>query len=226
MLARTFLLVAGCAAALAPAEEATPPVGAAPCIACRAPVVDEKTLFSSADWVALEGGEVLRHGESPPSSSSSSGDDASGETRAESLIKRSPEQVWAVLVDFEHWPDFMPHIRTTHVGRREGAQLWVEQRYRILLVPMSHTTIYDLAAGDGRLAWRLDDTAPHDIASSEGAWSLRAHAGGRETLVRYDARIRAGRAVPAFVERMLRERSLEALLVSLRDEVLRRYPEN
>ena len=36
----------------------------------------------------------------------------------------------------------------------------------------------------------------------------------------------AGRAVPEFVERMLRERSLEQLISSLRGEVVRRYPEN
>jgi hypothetical protein len=49
---------------------------------------------------------------------------------------------------------------------------------------------------------------------------------GRETLVRYDARMSAGRAVPEFVERMLRDRSLEQLLAGLRAEVLRRYPED
>jgi len=221
VLARTLLFAAACAAALAPAE-ATPPVGSAPCIACRAPLVDASALFSTEDWVALEGGVVLRH----ESARTNTEDDHSAETHADGLIKRAPEQVWAVLTDFERWPEFMPHIRNTRVERRAGAQLWVEQRYRILLVPLAHTTIYNLEAGDGRLSWRLDESAPHDIAGSKGAWALYALANGRETLVRYDAHISAGRAVPEFVEQMLRERSLEQMLSGLRDEVLRRYPEN
>jgi hypothetical protein len=222
MLARTFLIVAACSAALAPAE-AQPPVGAAPCIACRAPVPDVRGEFSSEDWVALEDGAVLRRAH--PDADLNETDDA-GASRAESLIQRPPAQVWTVLTDFERWPEFMPHIRDTSVARRVGAELWVEQRYRILLVPLAHTTIYALDAPVGRLSWRLDESAPHDIAASEGAWALVSVSDGRQTLVRYDARIRAGRAVPEFVERMLRERSLEQLLSGLRDEVLRRYPEN
>lgn len=226
MLAKTLLFLAACSAALAPAEapqpEATPPVGAAPCIACRAPIADPTALFSSADWVALQDGEVL----SQAISRESADNDLAGAMRAESLIRRPPANVWAVLTDFEHWPEFMPLIRGTRVERRVGARLWVEQQYRILLVPLAHTSIYELDPGDGRLSWRLDEEQPHDIAASQGEWELVAVSAGRETLVRYDARMSAGRAVPEFVERMLRERSLEQLLAGLRAEVLRRYPEN
>ncbi len=226
MLAKALLFLAACSGALNAAEatppEATPPVGAAPCIACRGPIADPAAQFSSADWVALQDGEVLRQADSRESAEN----DLAGATRAESLIKRPPANVWAVLTDFEHWPEFMPLIRGTRVERRVGARLWVEQQYRILLVPLAHTSIYDLDPRDGRLAWRLDVDQPHDIAASQGEWQLVPVSSGRETLVRYGARMSAGRAVPEFVERMLRERSLEQLLAGLRSEVLRRYPEN
>jgi uncharacterized protein YndB with AHSA1/START domain len=226
MLAKTLLFVASCSAALtaaeAPPPEATPPVGAAPCIACRAPISDPTALHSSADWVALQDGVVLRQALSRESADN----DLTGATRAESLIRRPPANVWAVLTDFEHFPEWMPLIRGTRVERRVGARLWVEQRYRILLVQLSHTSIYELDPGDGRLSWRLDEEQPHDIAASQGEWELVSVSAGRETLVRYDARMSAGRAVPEFVERMLRERSLEQMLAGLRTEVLRRYPEN
>jgi carbon monoxide dehydrogenase subunit G len=225
MLARTLLIVAACSATLAPAES-TPPVGAAPCIACRAPVADVRAGFTLEEWDALEAGAVLRRTPHADEDAAEKPSDDSGETRAESLIPRPPAQVWTVLTDFERWPDFMPHIRSTSVARRVGTELWVEQRYRILLVPLAHTTIYALDAQDGQLRWRLDEEAPHDIAASEGAWRLVSVSDGRATLVRYDARMSAGRAVPAFVERMLRERSLEQLLANLRDEVVRRHPEN
>ena len=134
--------------------------------------------------------------------------------------------MWSVLTDFERWPDFMPLIDGTRVERRLGAKAWVEQHYSVMLVPLSHTTIYDLAPRDGRLSWSLDEDAHHDIASSRGAWTLVPIADGRETLVRYDARMSAGRVVPEFVQQMLRERSLDELLAGLRTEVLHRYPEH
>lgn len=225
MLAKSVLILAACSVALAapdaPPAEATPPVGAAPCIACRAPVAEPAALFSVEDWTALQEGAVLRQ----PVALEDEPNDASGATRAESLIGRPPANVWTVLTDFERWPEFMPLIDGTRIGRRAGAKLWVEQRYSIMLMPFGHTTIYELDPRDGRLLWNLDEAAPHDIAGSRGAWALVPIGGGQQTLVRYDARMSAGRAVPEFVERMLRDRSLEQMLAGLRAEVLRRFPE-
>jgi carbon monoxide dehydrogenase subunit G len=226
MLAKSVLILAACSVALAepdaPPSEATPPVGAAPCIACLAPVAEPAALYSIEDWTALQEGAVLRQ----PVVLDAEPNDASGATRAESLIRRPPANVWTVLIDFERWPEFMPLIDATRVGQRVGAKLWVEQRFSIMLMPFGHTTIYELEPRDGRLAWSLDEAAPHDIAGSRGAWELVPLGAGNETLVRYDARISAGRAVPEFVERMLRDRSLEQMLAGLRAEVMRRYPEH
>ena len=221
MLSKTLLLLALGSSVLA-AEDALPPVGAAPCIACRAPDVDPSALYSPEEWVALRDGEVLRE----DGARESTPDDLEGATRAATLIRRPPAQVWAVLTDFERWPEFMPLIDETRVGTRDGPRLRVEQRYSIMFVDLAHTTIYDLAPGEGRLSWRLDEEAPHDIEASQGEWELVPIASGRETLVRYDAKMSAGRAVPEFVERMLRGRSLEQLLAGLRAEVARRHPED
>jgi ribosome-associated toxin RatA of RatAB toxin-antitoxin module len=213
--------LAACAFASA-AEPNLPPVGAAPCIACRAPAVDPRSAFSAQDWAALEEGGVWR---AAPERSTSS-DDVSASSTAASLVPRPPREVWAVLTDFEHWPKFMPLLRETRVEKREGAALWVEQRFSVLLYPMRHTTVYHLDPGQGRLGWRLDPGAPHDIAASEGHWELIAVEGGNATLVRYEAKMSAGRAVPEFLERMLRERSLGQMLDGLRSEVLRRFPQS
>jgi ribosome-associated toxin RatA of RatAB toxin-antitoxin module len=220
MSAPLLVWLAACTLASA-AERDLPPVGAAPCIACRAAAPDPKSAFSPRDWAALEEGDVLR---ATPKRSESA-DDRAASSSAASLVRRPPREVWAVLTDFERWPEFMPLLRETHVERREGAKLWVAQKFRVLFYPMRHTTVYQLEPGDGRLAWRLDPDAPHDLAASEGHWQLIAVDGGRATLVRYEATISAGRAVPEFLERMLRERSLGQLLDGLRGEVLRRFPE-
>ena len=213
--------LAACLAAAAAPERPLPPVGAAPCIACRGPSLDPRAAFSPADWAALRSGAVLR--DAPDAAAAPAGP-AAPSTAAESLVDRPPQQVWSVLTDFEHWPDFMPLVRETRVQRREGASLWVAQKYRVWLYPMQHTTVYQLEPELGRLDWQLDPTAPHDIAASVGHWELLAVDGGRSTLLRYQASVDAGRTVPAFLERMLRERSLHQLLDGLRREVLRRFP--
>jgi carbon monoxide dehydrogenase subunit G len=218
--------LAACLAAAAPARPLPadlplPAVGAAPCIACRAPEVDPHTAFTEADWAALEHGAVLR--EEPPALRPAG--DLSASSSAESLVERTPQEVWSVLTDFERWPEFMPLVHETRVERREGPSLWVAQKYRVWLYPMQHTTVYKLAPDEGRLEWQLDPSAPHDIAASAGHWELLAVNGGRATLLRYQATVNAGRAVPAFLERMLRDRALQQMLDGLRREVLRRFPE-
>ena len=220
MLAQVLVWVAACGLASLEPEPRTPPVDAAPCIACRAP--EARGLFSAEDWIALESGDVVRQDLGREGSAS---DLAAGQGGA-SLVPRPPREVWAVLTDFERWPEFMPLVNKTRVARREGAnKLWVAQSYSVMWYPMRHTTVYELDPDDGTLRWHLDPDQPHDIASSEGSWQLVAVEDGRATVVRYQSHISAGRAVPAFLERRLRERSLVQMLSGLRDAVLRRYPE-
>jgi ribosome-associated toxin RatA of RatAB toxin-antitoxin module len=213
--------LAACALASA-GEPNLPPVGAAPCIACRAPVTNPESEFTAQDWSALREGGVLR----ATHERSETKDDLSASSTAASLVPRPPREVWAVLTDFERWPEFMPLLRETHVEKREAGTLWVAQKFRVLFYRMRHTTVYQLQPDGGRLDWRLDTDQPHDIAASEGHWELVSLDGGHSTLVRYEAKMSAGRAVPAFLERMLRERSLSQMLDGLRSEVLRRYPQD
>lgn len=216
------LLALWLAAAEAPLLEAsTPPVGAIPCVACRADAEQLLRRYSESDWRRLRSGDVLIAREHPD-------EDArpAGRARAASLIPHSPERVWKVLTDFEAWPGFVPLVTGTRVVRREGGRAWVRQDYRVLFVRMQHTTIYDFAPDRGRLGWTLDREAAHDIAASEGSWQLCPVGGDAHTLVAYRAAMDAGRAVPDFVEDLLARRSLEGLLKALRAEVARRYAES
>ncbi len=194
-----------------------PDVAAVPsCVACEVPVADPRELFPRDEWKALRRGDVLH-------SESSNGNGSGGESRAEVLIPFSPAQVWAVLTDFERWPSFMPLIRGTRISRRESGRMWVRQDYRVVFADLKHTSIYDLEPASGSLRWVLDLEQDHDIAASQGSWSLIPVADGEQTVIRYHAEMDAGRAVPGFVQKLLRKRSLEGLLSSLRREVARRF---
>ena len=186
------------------------------CVACEVRETDPRELFDTARWKAMLGGEIV------VISGSSDDDSSSGTSQAAALIPYPPAEVWAVLTDFERWPAFMPMIRTTEIQRHEGNLMWVRQAYRVMFLDMAHTTIYDLDSDSGELTWSLDKQAAHDIAASEGRWSLIPIPGER-TVVRYHAHMNAGRNVPEFVAKMLREHSLQQLIASLRAEVARRY---
>ncbi len=197
-----------------------PDVGAAaPCISCEVPLEDLGELFSSLELDQLRSGEILIAEQASESGEGT----ARGSTRASALVRRTPRQVWTTLTDFESWPGFMPLIDGTEITRREGGQIWVRQRFSVLFVGMRHTSVYDLEPLAGELRWALDKEEPADIEASEGRWRLVPVDEGRSTLVRYEAVMSSGRAVPAFVQDMLMRRSLRKLLASLRTETERRY---
>ena len=200
--------------------EGTPDVGAAHCIACERSLPNPRALYSPSDWQALERGSILLAKEDELSTR---GSEAAHDSSASGLIRHAPQQVWAVLTDFEAWPKFMPHITRTRVTRKDGSRTWVRQNYRVVFFGMQHTTVYTLEPRFGELSWSLDLTEKHDIKSSEGHWQLIPANKGNETLIRYAAEMDAGRSVPDSIEGMLKRRSLAKLIANLRREVNRRY---
>jgi carbon monoxide dehydrogenase subunit G len=218
MFLLSLWLLASAEGALAAEPPPKLPDVAASCIACGPTAPRPEALLTREHWPNLRGGEILkRQGERVVSEQSTT-----KINRAFAMIPYSPERVWAVLTDFEEWPRFMPHIRETTVTQSEDQRHWVEQRYRILMSDMQHTTVYDLHPGPGRIEWKLDPARPHDIASTTGSWQLAAVDGGRQTLVTYASSVDAGRSVPQFIEKMLVDRSLSELFDHLRLECDRR----
>jgi hypothetical protein len=219
MLLLTLWLVATAESAqLAGAAHAELPDVAAGCICCGRDAASADDLVASEEWRMLRDGGVLKRRTERVERAGS----LQGGAQAASLLAYPPEQVWAVLTDFEAWPHFMPHLTDSQITHRDGQRRWVQQSFRILLTPLRHTTIYELDPLRGRLSWQLDLEQTHDISASNGSWQLARAADGHSTVVRYASNIDSGRNVPGFVERMLFERSIDELFASLRAELERR----
>jgi ribosome-associated toxin RatA of RatAB toxin-antitoxin module len=215
LVALVLLIVA----ATAYGQQELPPVGVArPCVSCSLELFDLRSLYSDRERAALRAGDVLISEEGRETA----GDLELRTRSAEALIMHSPDCVWSVLTDFESWPGFMPHIKRTEITRRDAGQMWVRQSFRIAVVSMRHTTIYNLDPRQGELHWRLDTESPADIAATQGRWQLVPIDEGSHTLLRYRAAMNPGRRVPGFVEKMLVNRSLRDLIGSLSEEVARR----
>ena len=76
-------------------------------------VLASTTLAGAAEWTTVHRTDdlTIQTREHP--------DSAVKELRAEGRIDATPGSVWAVLADFERYPDFMPYVKVTQVLARE-----------------------------------------------------------------------------------------------------------
>lgn len=221
-LAGSAALVAVALGLGAAAEPKAPAPGleGGPCVACRASLDEARAACSEADWKAVLSGEVATR-EVPGAT------DGSGVGRAVSaagIVAASPEELWEVLTDWASYPRFMPNIADTRIRRLEGGRAWLSQHLRVFFTDVRYGAIWELEPEIGQLRFALDPDVPHDIAAQEGSWRLTPLPNGGGTLVRYEARVDTGRAVPEFVQTALTRRSLPGLIRAVREEVARRAP--
>ncbi|MCC6763154.1 MAG: SRPBCC family protein [Deltaproteobacteria bacterium] len=211
VLAATFL-PAGTAAA-------SPAAVAASCVACgeRGPV--SRRALSEDAWRAIADGEVVTSSIREPSPDET----ARASVEVTGLVLHPPDHVWAVLTDFEAQARWQPGIEETRVVRTEGDRIWVDERLRFFLVGVRYRMIYRLEPEVGSISWTVDETTPHDIGATSGAWMLEPTAGRRSTLLTYRAAIDTGRRVPTFIASFLLQHSLPKLIVGLRAEVDQRF---
>jgi hypothetical protein len=209
-----LLALAAAAGPTAPA----PGLAGAACVACRAAPEELRRGLSDPDWSSVLAGEIVA-GEAP---SASEGDGVGRSVSAAGLVGAAPAQVWSVLTDWPSYPSFMPNVADTRVRRLEARRAWLSQHLRVFWSDVRYGTVWELDPEGGRLRFALDPDVAHDIAAAEGAWRLAALPQDGRTLLRYEARIDTGLAVPAFVQAALTRRSLPGLVRAVRDEVARR----
>jgi len=211
-----------CAAAAVAVELEAPP--APPCIACRVDVDAMRARYLAADWAALESGQVVTAQENAEAADTHAEPEAGPKTEvvASGILPQRPADVWAALVDFAAWSRWMPNSAEATVRERRGDEVWLSRRIDVLWTSVRYGVVWTLAPALGLARWRLDPFVPHDIADTRGYWQLTPLEGGRATLVRYQAAIDSGRAVPRLVEEALTRRSLPGLVSGLREEVARR----
>jgi hypothetical protein len=199
---------------------------APPCIACRADVDAIRARYPAADWAALESGEVVTAEESVDAADAHAEPDTGrkAEVVASGILPQRPADVWAALLDFATWSRWMPNSAEATVRERRGDEVWLSRRIDVLWTSVRYGVVWTLAPTLGLARWRLDPSVPHEIADTHGYWQLAPLDGGRATLVRYQAAIDSGRAVPRLVEETLTRRSLPGMVSSLREEVARRAP--
>jgi ribosome-associated toxin RatA of RatAB toxin-antitoxin module len=133
-------------------------------------------------------------------------------------VARSPEQVLAVLTDYERIPKIVPDVTRSTITSRTGQELVVEQDAVSRAMFFSRTVHLRLAIreSDDRIVFR--DTSGKSFEVYEGVWQLVPAEG--TTLVTYELRARPTFDVPRFVVTRLLKRDVARLVTRLRDVIL------
>ena len=122
----------------------------------------------------------------------------------------APAALMAVLVDFEHYPDFLDDIVATRILRRHG-DVW-EVAFEIEVIRTLRYTLRLERHGDERLSWSLVEGLFHQ---NDGSWTLEPTEAGTRATYRID--LKTGMFVPGSLLTSLVGTNLPDMLQRFKD---------
>jgi ribosome-associated toxin RatA of RatAB toxin-antitoxin module len=131
----------------------------------------------------------------------------------ETTLRASPEEVWAVMTDYDHLPEWQGPLKRSEVLSRYPDGRAREVRYEIDVKLRS--VVYTLRHSYEHPTEIAGEYVEGDLACLEGRWRFEptGHGGTR---VRFDLRIDPGLPIPGPVQRMLHDRVLRSSVEDLR----------
>lgn len=137
--------------------------------------------------------------------------------RQEATIAASPEDLWAVLVDFARYPSWARDLKHVEVLERDDEGRGVEVLFRAAAMGRSTTYVlrYDHTDAPNRLPWRF---VRGDIMRRlDGEYRFEAVDGG--TNVVYELEVELIIPLPGFVKRRAEHKIMHTALDELRAAV-------
>ena len=132
-------------------------------------------------------------------------------------VNVSPERFYALLIDFESYPGFVPNQSSARIVERS------ENRWRVdfeLSVAKKLTYTLDLVGEPNRsLRWTLVEGDM--MRENDGGWTLEELPGGT-TRATYEVNVSLGGFVPRSISKALVERTMPANIDAFKREAERR----
>jgi coenzyme Q-binding protein COQ10 len=130
------------------------------------------------------------------------------------VIHAPPEKVFAVITDYEKYPEFLPEVKKVKVefgaGNVKEVSYTVDIKAKVITYTLKHT-----ARPPDELAWTM--VRGEMMKGNDGAWILKPVPEGTEATYKIDLKL--GALVPSMVERMLAEQSLPGLLANFKKRI-------
>lgn len=128
----------------------------------------------------------------------------------------SPEDLQAVILDFEKYPEFLPEVQAVDILERSEDHAVVEFTIHIAFggfeIDTHYTTRYSI--GQGTISWELVES--ESITKMNGKWVLRETDDG-ECVADYEAEVETSLPVPPEIQALFVEESLPKLMEAFRD---------
>ena len=136
------------------------------------------------------------------------------------IVRANPAECNATVLDFEHYPEFMPNITgTTFVERRKDRPVY-QFVFKVALWTISYTNIFTCRQPSDRCYEINWDFVSGDIKKTTGSWTIKPdpHTPGA-AIIRYKAYIDTGMLVPGWVRDRLTTKSVPAMIAGIKKRV-------
>lgn len=160
-----------------------------------------------------KGGVVLKANDHPAGDGTSS-----ARIKAYCVINRPPDAVWAIMLNYQKFPEFMPRLEKVEVLEKTQGTMKVTETVHVPLGVINYTIDLIFRPAQRTVSWTLDKSRQHDIADTSGTWEFLPYSQGR-TMLRYSTTVDSGMFVPRFLEDAMIKQDLSNALLSLKRRV-------
>lgn len=136
-------------------------------------------------------------------------------------IEGTPEEIMAVIADFEAYPEWAEGIRAAEVRARDGLGRGTEVAFEFAAMGFTarYTLVYEYADDDAGVSWTTTE-ASGAVRAVEGEYALEALNG--DTEVTYRLTVEPAVPLPGFVKRRADRQAIATGLGGLKRRVEQR----
>ena len=135
-------------------------------------------------------------------------------TSFESFV--SPEELRAVVIDVERYPEFLPEVKQVIVRSRHEdsllATFFVEVKVSSIEVKTEYTVRYKLAPRE--VSWTLEESP--NMSKNEGTWRFEELKDG-ETKAYYEAELETSLPIAPELQKLFADNELPRMMQRFRD---------
>jgi coenzyme Q-binding protein COQ10 len=124
-----------------------------------------------------------------------------------------PEKMFAVIVDYEKYPEFLPEVKKVKVEAGQGSIKEVTYSVDIKAKVINYT-LKHIADPPLKLSWTM--TRGEMMKGNDGSWSLKPGPQPGTTEATYTIDLKLSSLVPGFIEKALAETQLPGLLANFK----------